>query len=33
LDWEYVTPIDEIDARPWRGKLKRTLRRWKERTR
>lgn len=33
LDWEYVTPVGEIDAGPWRGKLKRTLRRWKELTR
>jgi hypothetical protein len=29
LDWEYATPIDEIDVRRWRGRLKRSLRRWK----
>lgn len=33
LDWEYATPVDEIDARPWRGRLKRSLRLWKERVR
>ncbi|HVX11998.1 MAG TPA: DUF2334 domain-containing protein [Pirellulales bacterium] len=27
LDWERVTPIDEIDVRSWRGWAKRTLRR------
>ncbi|MGC3967137.1 MAG: polysaccharide deacetylase family protein [Pirellulales bacterium] len=29
LDWEYSTPVQEIDARHWRGRLKRLLRRWK----
>jgi hypothetical protein len=27
LDWERVTPIDEISVRTWRGWAKRTLRR------
>jgi peptidoglycan/xylan/chitin deacetylase (PgdA/CDA1 family) len=27
LDWEKVTPVDEIRARTWRGWMKRTLRR------
>lgn len=30
LDWEYATPIAEINTGQWRGKIKRTLRRWKE---
>ena len=29
LDWEYVTPVDEIDARRWQGRLKRILRKVK----
>jgi hypothetical protein len=33
LDWEYATPIDEIDASRLRGRLKRGLRRWKARSR
>ena len=31
LDWEYVTPVDEIDVSRWRGRVKRSLRRWKAR--
>lgn len=31
LDWEYVTPIDDIDVSHWQGRLKRSLRRWKAR--
>lgn len=27
LDWEHVTPLEEIEARSWRGNCKRTLRR------
>lgn len=30
LDWEYETPVNEIDTRHLRGRLKRSLRRWKE---
>jgi hypothetical protein len=29
LDWERVTPIDEIGVRTWRGRIKKTLRRVK----
>lgn len=31
LDWEYVTPIEQIDVSRWQGRLKRSLRRWKAR--
>jgi len=31
LDWEYETPVAEIGTATWRGRLKRSLRRWKER--
>lgn len=30
LDWEKVTPIEEIAADNWRGWAKKTLRRWRE---
>jgi len=31
LDWEYETPVAEIGTATWRGRLKRSLRQWKER--
>ncbi|MBN8628841.1 MAG: polysaccharide deacetylase family protein [Planctomycetes bacterium] len=30
LDWEYETPVKEIDAHHLRGRLKKSLRHWKE---
>jgi hypothetical protein len=33
INWEYATPIEEIDATHWQGRVKRTLRRWKSRPR
>jgi hypothetical protein len=33
LDWEHVTPVDQIDASTWRGWLKRSLRTIRDRRR
>ena len=28
IDWERVTPLEEIGTRGWRNRIKRTLRKW-----
>ena len=30
IDWERVTPVEELSTATWRNRVKRTLRRWRE---